>query len=137
MNNRKTFYGWYIVLMAFTANFMSAGTGFYLMNAFMEPLCEARNWTRTDISLAPAYATVFGLMAQMVFGTIVNPALKNIADLSWREVAVMVPLLVITIWFGFHPNPILDVSAVSVEALMADFKAGLAAAQQAPLAPGP
>jgi len=66
------FYGWYIVLMAFTANFMSAGTGFYLMNAFMEPLCEARNWTRTDISLAPGYATVFGLMAQMVFGTIVN-----------------------------------------------------------------
>lgn len=66
------FYGWYIVLMAFTANFMSAGTGFYLMNAFMEPLCEARYWTRTDISLAPAYATIFGLMAQMVFGTIVN-----------------------------------------------------------------
>ena len=67
-----TFYGWYIVMMAFAANFMSAGTGFYLMNAFMEPLCEARHWTRTDVSLAPAYATVFGLMAQMVFGTIVN-----------------------------------------------------------------
>lgn len=68
----KLFYGWYIVLTAFVANFMSAGTGFYLMNAFMEPLCEARHWTRTDISLAPAYATVFGLLAQMVFGTIVN-----------------------------------------------------------------
>jgi len=66
------FYGWYIVLMAFVANFMSVGTGFYLMNAFMEPLCEARHWTRTDISLAPGYATIFGLMAQMVFGTIVN-----------------------------------------------------------------
>ena len=68
------FYGWYIVLMAFTANFMSVGTGFYLMNAFMEPLCETRHWTRTDISLAPGYATIFGLMAQMVFGTIVNHA---------------------------------------------------------------
>ena len=66
------FYGWYIVLMAFVANFMSVGTGFYLMNAFMEPLCEAHDWTRTDISLAPGYATIFGLMAQMVFGTIVN-----------------------------------------------------------------
>ena len=66
------FYGWYIVLIAFIANFMSAGTGFYLMNAFMEPLCEARNWTRTDVSLAPAFATVFGLLAQLVFGTIVN-----------------------------------------------------------------
>ncbi len=60
------------MLMAFIANFMSVGTGFYLMNAFMEPLCEARNWTRTDISLAPGYATFFGLLAQMVYGTIVN-----------------------------------------------------------------
>jgi len=89
----------------------------------------------TGIILSAGYA--LWLYRRIIFGTIVNPALKNIADLSWREVAVMVPLLVITIWFGFHPNPILDVSAVSVEALMADFKAGLAAAQQAPLAPGP
>jgi OFA family oxalate/formate antiporter-like MFS transporter len=66
------FYGWYIVAMAFIANFMSVGTGFYLMNAFMEPLCDARHWTRTDVSLALGYATVFSLMAQMVFGTIVN-----------------------------------------------------------------
>jgi OFA family oxalate/formate antiporter-like MFS transporter len=72
LTNRKLFYGWNIVLMAFVANFMSVGTGFYLMNAFMEPLCEAHDWTRTDISLAPGYATIFGLMAQMVFGTIVN-----------------------------------------------------------------
>jgi len=72
IDNKKIFYGWYIVLMAFIANFMSVGTGFYLMNAFMEPLCEARNWTRTDISLAPGYATFFGLLAQMVYGTIVN-----------------------------------------------------------------
>lgn len=58
--------------MAFIANFMSVGTGFYLMNAFMEPLCEAHNWTRTDISMAPGYAIFFGLLAQMVYGTIVN-----------------------------------------------------------------
>ncbi len=68
----KIFYGWYIVMIAFIANFMSVGTGFYLMNAFMEPLCEAHGWTRTDISLAPGYGVFFGLLAQMVYGTIVN-----------------------------------------------------------------
>ena len=68
----KIFYGWYIVMIAFMANFMSVGTGFYLMNAFMEPLCEAHGWTRTDISLAPGYGIFFGLLAQMVYGTIVN-----------------------------------------------------------------
>jgi OFA family oxalate/formate antiporter-like MFS transporter len=68
----QIFYGWYIVMIAFMANFMSVGTGFYLMNAFMEPLCEAHGWTRTEISLAPGYGVVCGLLAQMVFGTIVN-----------------------------------------------------------------
>jgi NADH-quinone oxidoreductase subunit M len=83
----------------------------------------------TGIILSAAYA--LWLYRRMIFGTIVNPALKNIQDLSWREAAVMVPLILITIWFGFHPNPILDVSAVSVGALMADFKSSLAAAEQA------
>lgn len=68
----KIFYGWYIVMIAFMANFMSVGTGFYLMNAFMEPLCDAHSWTRTDISLAPGYGVFFGLLAQIVYGAIVN-----------------------------------------------------------------
>ncbi len=76
INKNKTkpriFYGWYIVMIAFMANFMSVGTGFYLMNAFMEPLIDAHGWTRTNISLAPGYGVVCGLLAQMVFGSIVN-----------------------------------------------------------------
>jgi len=48
-----------------------------------------------------------------------------------------VPLIVITIAFGFHPDPILDVSAVSVETLMSHFKASLAAAEQARFALAP
>ena len=39
--------------------------------------------------------------------------------------------LAITVLFGFWPNPILDVSAVSVESLMTHFKASVAAAEQA------
>jgi NADH-quinone oxidoreductase subunit M len=89
----------------------------------------------TGIILSAGYA--LWLYRRIIFGTITNPALKAIKDLSWREVAVMVPLILITIWFGFHPNPILDVSAVSVEALMADFKASLAAAEQARFALAP
>ena len=38
--------------------------------------------------------------------------------LTWREVAVMTPLVVLTILFGFYPAPILDASSASVDALM-------------------
>ncbi len=70
-NNRKIFYGWYIVGIAFFANFMSVGTGFYVFNAFMEPICELRNWTRTDINMALVLATFFGFIGQFIYGTLV------------------------------------------------------------------
>jgi NADH-quinone oxidoreductase subunit M len=134
--NRMPLYA--VVFMIFTmANVGLPGTsGFVgefltLLGAF-----EVNTWVAalaaTGVILSACYA--LWLYRRVVFGEITNPALKLIQDLSWREVAVMAPLILLTIYFGFHPNPILDVTATSVEALMADFKANLAAAEQARLA---
>jgi len=68
--NEKIFYGWYIAWIAFFAHFMSVGTGFYAFNAFMEPLCELRRWTRTDINIALVCGTFFGIIGQLIYGTI-------------------------------------------------------------------
>jgi NADH-quinone oxidoreductase subunit M len=46
----------------------------------------------------------------------------------------MTPLVLLTIFFGFYPAPILDASAVSVDALIKSYHASLAAADQARLA---
>jgi len=137
--NRMPLYA--AVFMIFTlANVGLPGTsGFVgefltLLGAF-----EVNTWVAlfatTGIILSAGYA--LWLYRRIIFGTITNPALKAIKDLSWREVAVMVPLILITIFFGFHPNPVLDVSAVSVQALISDFKASLAAAEQARFALAP
>lgn len=67
----RLFYGWSIVAMAFTAHFMSVGTAFYAMNAFMEPLCAAHSWSRTQVNLALTLGTLFGFFGQFVFGTLV------------------------------------------------------------------
>lgn len=66
------FYGWYIVAIAFTANFIAVGTGFYIFNAFMEPLCTARNWTRTDINVALVIGLFFGTFSQLIYGTLIT-----------------------------------------------------------------
>ncbi len=66
------FYGWYVALVAFLANFMSVGTGFYAMNAFMEPLSQLRGWTRTDINLALVLGTFVGFICQFFYGKAVN-----------------------------------------------------------------
>jgi OFA family oxalate/formate antiporter-like MFS transporter len=66
------FYGWYIVAIAFIANFIAVGTGFYIFNAFMEPLCAARNWTRTDINVALVIGLFFGTFSQLLYGTLIT-----------------------------------------------------------------
>ncbi|ODR94344.1 NADH-quinone oxidoreductase chain 13 [Methyloceanibacter stevinii] len=109
----------------FVGEFLSL-LGVYQVNTWVAALAA------TGVILSAVYS--LWLYRRVIFGEITNPALKLIQDLSWREIAVMAPLILLTIYFGFHPNPVLDVTATSVEALMADFKANLAAAEQARLA---
>lgn len=64
------YYGWYIAGVAFWGYFLAVGTGFYAFNAFLEPLCTAREWTRTDLNLALVIGTAFGFSSQYIYGTI-------------------------------------------------------------------
>lgn len=66
------YYGWYVVAMAFLANFAAAGSQFYAFNAFMLPLCELRGWTRADINLAPIIGFICGLVGQYSYGSIIS-----------------------------------------------------------------
>ena len=50
--------------------------------------------------------------------------LAGITDMGWREIAVFAPLVVLTILFGVYPKPVLDMSAASVTALLAELPAG-------------
>ena len=87
------------------------------------------------VILSAAYA--LWLYRRMIFGKLEKPELKAITDMDTREIAVMAPLVVLTILFGVYPAPILDVLSVSVENLIANYEAALAVAQQAKLALAP
>ncbi len=86
----------------------------------------------TGIILSAAYA--LWLYRKVIFGKLEKPALKDITDMNMREVAFMVPLVVLTILFGFYPAPLLDVTVASVDNLIKNYEAALAAASQAQLA---
>lgn len=105
----------------FVGEFLSL-LGVYQVNTWVALLAA------TGVILSACYS--LWLYRRVIFGEITNPALNLIQDLSWREIVVIAPLILMTIFFGFHPNPILDVTATSVEALIADFNANLAAAEQ-------
>jgi NADH-quinone oxidoreductase subunit M len=73
----------------------------------------------TGVILSAAYA--LWLYRKVIFGKLEKPKLMNIQDLNFREVLVLAPLVVLTLLFGFYPKPILDMSSVSVEALVTNY----------------
>ena len=78
------------------------------------------------VILSAGYA--LWLYRRMVFGAIEKENLKSILDLSRREIAILVPLAILTVLFGVYPAPIMDITAASVDQLVGNYQAALAAA---------
>ena len=65
------------------------------------------------------------LYRRVIFGELDKPALKALADLTPREIAILAPLVMLTILFGFYPAPVLDVTAASVKQLVTNYEAAV------------
>ncbi len=77
------------------------------------------------VIFSAAYA--LWLYRRMIFGALTKDSLKGILDLDAREIAVLVPLVALTIFFGFYPAPILDATAASVGVIADNFGKALSA----------
>ncbi|MGO8832753.1 MAG: NADH-quinone oxidoreductase subunit M, partial [Roseiarcus sp.] len=85
----------------------------------------------TGVILSAAYALY--LYRRVIFGVLEKPALMTIADLSTREIAILAPLVVLTLYYGVHPQPVIDASAASAEALVRGFDQAIAITRTAGL----
>ena len=82
----------------------------------------------TGIILGAAY--MLYLYRRVIFGKLEKENLKKLLDLEPRELAVMVPLVLLVMWMGIYPTPFLDVFDVSVANLISGYEGALAAANQ-------
>ena len=87
----------------------------------------------SGVILSACYA--LWLYRRVIFGVLEKQSLKSITDMSPREVVVLGPLVVLTIFFGFYPAPVLDVTAQSVKKLVANYEAALRTAEAEQAAP--
>ncbi len=80
----------------------------------------------TGVILSACYA--LWLYARVMLGPLEKSSLAHIADMTPRELATLGPLVVLTVFFGVYPAPILDVLGASVENLMKSMQAVTTAA---------
>lgn len=83
----------------------------------------------SGVILSAAYA--LWLYRRVIFGELEKQNLKSILDMNKREMSYLVPLVILTILFGVYPKPVLDVMAVSVDKLIADYTQALMVIDQA------
>ena len=101
---------------------------------------KVNTWVALLATTGVIFSAAYALYAyrRVIYGALVKPALKNIEDVTPREIATLAPLVALTIFFGFYPAPILDVTAVSVKKLVTTYEAAVgakpAAATPAPAA---
>src|SRR4029077_11417377 len=80
------------------------------------------NWNYVATMLAGTgviFAAVYLLwMVQRVFfGKVTNEKNKTLADLGWREIGLMVPLLILMVYMGVFPKPFLKRSQERIQAI--------------------
>ncbi|MDO8409732.1 MAG: NADH-quinone oxidoreductase subunit M [Phenylobacterium sp.] len=86
---------------------------------------QASTWAAivaaTGVILSAVYA--LSLYRRVVFGELTNPALAEIKDLNWREVAIFAPLILGTLYLGIYPAAVFDITQASVDNLVAVYRA--------------
>ena len=97
-------------------------------------------WGALGIILNAGY--MLWLYQRMFFGTIDNPKNEKLIDLSGREWAYMIPLVVMSLWIGVYPKPFLDYIAKPVNAVVRHVRPtypvpGMPAPVQAATTPAP
>ena len=133
--NRMPLYAF--VFMVFTlANVGLPGTSGFV-GEFLSLIGTFRvnNWVATLATLGTILSAAYALWLyrKIIFGTLEKPALFNIRDIGWREIAIMTPLIVLTIVLGVYPKLVLDISSASVAQLIDNYQHAVGAVHAAGL----
>jgi len=81
--------------------------------------------------LSAAYALY--LYRRVIFGVIEKASLMTIVDLVPREIATLLPLGLLVVFYCVHPQPIIDASAASIDSLLKSFGEAITATKTAGL----
>jgi NADH-quinone oxidoreductase subunit M len=127
------------VFMVFTmANVALPGTSGFI-GEFLSLLGTFRASTTAaffatfGIILSAVYA--LSLYRRVIFGKLEKPSLASISDMTPREIAIMAPLVILTIALGFYPKPVFDTTSGAIKAMIAPYQNAVVASATKGLTP--
>jgi NADH-quinone oxidoreductase subunit M len=74
-------------------------------------------WAIPGVVLAAAY--LLWLYQRVFFGPVTNPKNEKLHDLTPREVATFVPLIIMALWIGLYPKPFFEILEQPVKQIVA------------------
>ncbi|HLS69189.1 MAG TPA: NADH-quinone oxidoreductase subunit M [Kiloniellales bacterium] len=77
----------------------------------------------SGLVLGASYMLV--LYRRIIFGSITRDEVRRMLDMNWREKVVFAPLVLLALFFGIYPLPVLDVMSASVENLITNYQLAL------------
>jgi NADH-quinone oxidoreductase subunit M len=125
--NRMPLYAFVFMVFALANVGLPGTSGFVGEFLTLIGTFRVNTWVATLATLGTILSAAYmlWLYRKVIFGRLERPALSAIADLGWREIAVLVPLVILTIVFGVYPKPVLDVSQASVAQLIDNYHQAL------------
>ena len=83
---------------------------------------QANPWLTVFATIGLVMATAYSLriMKKVFFG--LNPSGIMLPDLNWREMLIMVPMVLLLLWLGLYPQPVLDTAKPSIDRQLQAYK---------------
>ncbi len=69
---------------------------------------------------------MLGMVQRVMFGEITRAENRTLPDLSLREKAILLPILILVVWIGLYPRPFLTPTEASVKALLSQMEKKMA-----------
>ena len=92
-------------------------------------------WGTLGVILGAAY--LLWLYQRVMFGSVTNPANEHLPDLNLREMATLIPLVILAFWIGIYPKPFFALIDKPVEAIVRQVNPGFYQQERAKLPPVP
>ncbi|MEO5365119.1 MAG: NADH-quinone oxidoreductase subunit M [Magnetococcus sp. WYHC-3] len=86
-----------------------------LLGAFLHSTALAF-FAATGVVLGAAY--MLWMYKRVVFGVVKSDEVRGLTDMNTREMLTFMPLILLVLWIGFQPGPVLELFHASVENLL-------------------